>query len=212
MTLKHALFGATALLLAAGPATASDLMTSAVITHPSQGEKQIVQDASAHLALVDGGMFVSMETSGLTPGNVHTLWLVTINDPAACDTSPCTSKDVLKRTAAVNADVGYAGGVVVGEDGSARFAYHQENGALNGGWFGNGVIDARSAEVHLVINDHGPILEGRVGAMLSTYRDGCMESSIPGPMPATARAQGEEGPNTCRLMQFSIFTPAQPAS
>ena len=202
---------ATTTLIAAALATplaAADMETSKVITHPSQGDKIVVEGAMARMSRHENGVFVNFDTSGLTPGNVHTLWFVVVNDPASCETQPCTAKDVLKRTDAVSADVGYGGGVIVGEDGTASFNWHQSEGALSGGWFTAGLADADDAEIHLVVNDHGPVLEGRVDAMLTTYRDGCMEESIPAPMPAAARAQGEPGPNTCRLMQFSIFQPS----
>ena len=203
----------TALTLAfATQGQAMEFKTNGIMTHPSQGEKVQVEGAAARMAIHDDGMFVNFETSGLTPGNVHTLWFVVVNDPAACETVPCTAKDVLKRTQAVTADVGYAGGVIVGEDGAASFNWHQAEGDLSGGWFGNGMIEASAAEIHLVVNDHGPVIEGRVDQMLATYRDGCTEESIPAPMPAAARAQGEAGPNQCRLMQFTIFQPATPES
>lgn len=64
-------------------------------------------------------------------------------------------------------------------------------------------------QVHLVVNDYGPVIDGRVTDMLSTYRDGCADASIPTPMPETARAQGQPGPNECRLVQFAVFK--QPA-
>lgn len=164
------------------------------------------------MATHDDGIFVNIDTNSLTPGNVHTLWLVVINNPGACEGENCTSKDVLKRSDIVDSDVGYAGGVIVDETGNARFAYHQSEGALNGGWFGAGLEASEAAEVHLVINDHGPVIEGRVDQMLATYRDGCTDESIPAPMPDTARAQGEAGPITCRLMQFAIFKPEAPQS
>ena len=202
-------------LVAAALATqvsGGEMETSKVITHPSQGDKMEVAGATARMIRHEDGVFVNFDTSGLTPGNVHTLWFVNINDPASCETQPCTAKDVLKRTDAVSADVGYAGGVVVGADGTASFNWHQSEGALSGGWFTAGLIEADNSEIHLVVNDHGPVLEGRVDQMLATYRDGCTDESIPGPMPATARAQGEAGPNACRLMQFAIFQPSAPES
>lgn len=202
---------ATAIIALSTGAQAGEFATAGVKTHPSQGDVTVVANATARMATSDTGMFVNMDTNGLTPGNVATLWLVVINDPAQCETHPCTAKDVLKRTDAVSADVGYAGGVVVGEDGTAQFAYHQSEGALNGGWFTDGLKDASAAEVHLVVNDHGPLIEGSAADMLSSYRGGCTDESIPGPMPETARAQGEPGPNACRLVQFSIFT-AQPSN
>lgn len=210
--MRTQLFTALALTLAATTAMADTVRTAPVKTHPSQGDVKVVEAATARLATHDDGIFVNVDTQNLTPGNVHTLWLVVINNPAACEGENCTSKDVLKRSDIVDSDVGYAGGVIVDEDGNARFAYHQSEGALNGGWFGAGLKASEAAEIHLVVNDHGPMIEGRVDQMLATYRDGCTDESIPAPMPDTARAQGEAGPNQCRLMQFSIFKPESPAS
>ena len=198
--------------LVATASLANDMRTAPVKSHPSQGDVAVVAGATARLATHDNGVFVNIDTTALTPGNVHTLWLVVINNPAACEGENCTSKDVLKRSDIVDSDVGYAGGVIVDENGEARFAYHQAEGALNGGWFGAGLKATDAAEIHLVINDHGPVINDRVERMLATYRDGCTDESIPAPMPDTARAQGEAGPNACRLMQFAIFKPEAPAS
>ena len=203
---KSALLGTT-LLIGASAVQGDELRSSAVKTHPSQGDVAVVSLAKARMQVDDGGIFIAMNTIGLAPGHVHTLWLVTINDPAACDASPCTSKDVLKRTDAVKADVGYAGGIIVGGDGIGSFAAYQPVGALNGAWFNDGLQHTDGVEVHLVVNDHGPAIEGRTADMLSTYRGGCTNESIPAPMPTTARAQGTPGPNQCRLVQFSIFEP-----
>ena len=203
---------AAALALTASATLADEVRTAPVKSHPSQGDVKVVEGATARLAAHDSGVFVNIDTNALTPGNVHTLWLVVINNPAACEGENCTSKDVLKRSDIVDSDVGYAGGVIVDENGNARFAYHQDEGALNGGWFGAGLKASDAAEIHLVINDHGPAIDGRVDQMLATYRDGCTDESIPAPMPDTARAQGEAGPNQCRLMQFAIFKPEAPAS
>lgn len=208
----------TATLLAtASAAVAEPMRTTVVKTHPSQGDVTTVADGTARMMAHDGGLFVNFDTSGLTPGQVHTLWFVAINDPEGCfdptaaaagkkkRAEDCTSFDVLKRSEVTQSDVGYGGGIIVGADGSASFNWHQSEGPLSGGWFGHGLVSSRAAEIHLVINDHGPVIEGRVDRMLATYRDGCRDDSIPAPMPATARVQGEAGPNTCRLVQFAIF-------
>ena len=195
-------------------AHAGDAVFSETIvkTHKSQGEVKTIDGATSRIAVTDTSIFVNMDTVDLVPGNVNTLWLVVVNNPDACETSPCTAKDVLKRSAIVDSDVGYAGGIIADENGHGRFAYHQTEGDLNGGWFANGLKASEAAEIHLVVNDHGPLIEGRIEDMLSTYRGGCTDESIPAPMPDTARAQGDAGPNQCRLVQFSIFAPAQPSS
>lgn len=198
-------------------ATAESPRMTEMKTHPSQGEVGIVEGGVARQMIYDNGMFVSVDTSGLTPGNVHTLWFVAINNPAGCfdpsaveagkkkNAEDCNSFDVLKRTDVVDSDVGYGGGIIVGEDGTASFSWHQSTGALTNAWFGNGLKNTQQAEIHLVINDHGPAIDGRVDDMLSTYRDGCKDDSIPKPMPDTARADGEAGPNSCRLVQFTVI-------
>ena len=153
-----------------GTATFADTAeTTAVITHPSQGDKTVVENAEARMMRHDTGVFVSFDTQGLTPGHVNTLWFVVINDPAQCETPfACTSKDVLKRTDVVKSDVTYGGGVVAAPDGSARFAWHQAEGDMADGWFTDGMIEADNAEIHLVINDHGPLFEGREFEMLNS--------------------------------------------
>ncbi len=211
-TFTKTAFAALMLAFPAAELAAMDVFEAQIKTHPSQGDVTIVEEGTARLGVYGDGVFANFDTAGLAPGHVHTLWFVVINDPAACEGENCTSKDVLKRTEIVNADAGYAGGVIVGEDGTASFNWHQPEGQLSGGWFGNGMVDAETAEIHLVVNDHGPVINGRVDAMLTSYRDACSDDSIPAPMPAAARAQGEPGPNTCRLVQFTVFKPAAPES
>lgn len=205
-------FTAAALSLAASASFASEVRVAPVKSHPFQGDIEVVQGATARLATHDDGIFVNIDPNTLTPGNAHTLWLVVIDNPTACEGENCTSKDVLKRADVIDSDVGYAGGVIVDENGDARFAYHQVEGPLNGGWFGTDLKASDAAEIHLVINDHGPVIEDRVDQMLATYGDGCTDESIPASMPDTARAQGEAGPNQCRLMQFAVYKPEAPAS
>lgn len=222
--MKRILLSAAATLMLAGPAAAEPMRSAIVKTHPSQGKVTEVVNASAGLVAHDDGIFVSLDTNGLTPGHVHTLWLVVVNNPAACFDADavkagqkdapedCNSRDVLLRSNEVRSDVGYAGGVIVGPDGSARFAFHQGEGSIANSWFTAGLEQADAAEVHLVVNDHGSLLAGREREMLSSYRDGCKDDSIPGPMPATARADGTAGPNICRLVQTAIFKRAKVAS
>jgi hypothetical protein len=41
--------------------------------------------------------------------------------------------------------------------------------------------------------------------MLNTYRGGCSDDSLPPPFPDSAKADGEAGPNACRLIQDAVF-------
>lgn len=200
---------ACAAVIAATPAVAEDIRVSASITHPSQGAEQIVEGGSARMVIADNGVLVNYATHALTPGNIHTLWFVVIASPENCSASPCTGGDVLGNTDVVSADAGYAGGAIADEDGALTFTHFQSNGPLINGWFNRGLVDASTSEVHLVIKDHGPALEGRLGEMLTTFRDGCATDSINPAFPEIAFADGSVGPNTCALVQYSAFTVPQ---
>ena len=125
---------------------------------------------------------------------------------------PCTPKDVLMRSDVVMSDVGYAGGAIADVSGAVSFTHYQPVGSFDLGFFDNGLTKPNGAEIHLVLNDHGPMIETRALEMLTTYRGGYTDESIPGPMPTKARAQGSAGPNQCRLVQFAQFLPVEPES
>ena len=194
------------------PALGEPFSQVPIRTHPSQGDVTHVTDASAKLWAGDDGVFVNMTTSGLENGDVYTLLMAVINKPGQCPVLPCTPKDVLARSEAVLSDVAYAGGVTVSEDGTAHFTHHQSVGLFRPGFFDNGLIGTQGVEIHLIVNDHGPAIKGREYEMLTTYRGGCSDKSLPPPMPNTARSQGQSGPNTCRMVQFAQFIPEDPAS
>ena len=79
-----------------------------------------------------------------------------------------------------------------------------ELGAVPSPWFGDG-FNNPNAEIHLVLMDHGPTVDGRADEMLNSLRGGCTDESVPAPYPAVAHANGFAGPNTCQLYQFAIF-------
>ena len=165
-----------------------------------------VAGARAHLVRNTNGISYSLHATNLTPGHAYTLWQVVVNDPAACDPQPCTAPDIFGNLEA-NAQVSYAAGHVAGASGRATFAGSQRVGAIPEGWLEDrGLIDPVGAEVHLVLNDHGPALSEFMPAMIHTYRGGCSDSSpFPPIFPPRALADGEAGPNTCRLTQVAIF-------
>lgn len=100
----------------------------------------------------------------------------------------------------------YGGGHVVGGSGRTGFGGSQSTGPIPQGWLEGGALtDPRGAEVHLVLNGHGPALSAYLPEMVQTYRAGCTDASLPGIFPATAKADGTPGPDTCRLTQVAIF-------
>lgn len=203
---------AVALAAFALPVTAGDYREVQIRSHPSQGKVAQIQNANARLATSPDGVFVNFETNGLEPGHAYTLLLAVMNAPGQCPVLPCTPKDVLKRSDVAQSDVAIAGSAIAGPTGEAVFAHYQEIGKFEPAFFEHGLKATEGVEIHLVLNDHGPLIEGREFEMLSTYRGGCSDDSIPGAMPATARAQGSPGPNQCKMVQFAQFIPAKPAS
>jgi hypothetical protein len=201
---------ASTLVLGAGaPAQArANHQSTGVAWHAQQAPAHAgaVADATATLMRNDNGVRYQLHTTGLTPGNVYTLWLVVVNEAGECAGSPCTGPDVILN-AATRSQVSYAGGHVVGGS-SGTFAGHVQVGPIDG-WLPDRTLeDASSAEIHLVVNDHGPAIPGLVSDMLSTYRGGCSDASpFPGIFPPSAIADGQTGPNICRLFQSAIFSP-----
>lgn len=175
--------------------------------HPQQagmGHTGAVDGASAMLVRTPNGISYHISTTSLTPGNAYTLWLVVVNNPAACAATPCTAPEIFSP--ATRSQVRYAAGHVAGGSGRGTFAGAIREGELSG-WVADRMLeDASSAEVHLVINDHGPMIPAYMPSMIHSYRGGCSNASpFPGVFPATALADGEVGPNICRLFQSAVF-------
>lgn len=163
------------------------------------------EGARARLTRTSHGISYSINTDGLRAGHAYTVWVVVVNNPAACKSSPCTPPEIIKNPA-TRSQLTYGTGHVVGSSGRAGFGGHLAQGAIPEGWLPDqGLEDPRSAEVHLVLNDHGPKLEEFMPGMIHTYRAGCTDASLPDLFPASAKADGEPGPNTCRLWQLAVF-------
>lgn len=180
-----------------------------VAWHAQTGGTDVVDGASASLVRTDSGISFRLQARDLTPGNAYTLWLVVIDEPDQCAAAPapCAAPDLIGNEGP-DAQVTYAAGMVVGASGHATFSGHQSVGPMDG-WLPDRSFDnPRGAEVHLVVNDHGPKLAEHMPGMIHTYRGGCADDSpFPGFFPDTALADGAAGPNTCRLTQSAVFQP-----
>ena len=135
------------------------------------------------------GVYMSLHSFGLTPGTVATAWFVFFNNPKKCATSPCGAPDVTNPD--VEASVVNATGRVVSADGTADFGAFKAVGDTTGAVFGPGLLNAKKAEIRLVVRTHGPaILEDPAILMqqLSMFNGGCP-------------------PNTCADLQVSIHQP-----
>lgn len=164
-----------------------------------------VAGATAELVRNSNGISYRLSTPSLLPGHAYTLWLVVVNNPAACAKSPCTAGEITQKSS-TRSQVRWAAGLVSGESGFGTFAGATKEGELSGWLPDRALENARMGEIHLVVNDHGPVLNEFMPGMIQTYRGGCSNSSpFPPPFPPTALADGEVGPNTCLLYQAAVF-------
>jgi hypothetical protein len=166
---------------------------------------------SSRLTRNDGGVSYRVQTTGLEPGTATTLWIVIFNHPEHCATTPCGLPDLFVPE--VMADVAYAAGNVIGGSGRATFAGRRDvgddSGSIMGEWFGmpeNGLADARGAEIHFIIRNHGPKIPGLVDEMISTFNAGCGPDAMEG-APPVPESLGTHGPNTCVDVQFAVHLP-----
>jgi hypothetical protein len=182
-----------------------DHQTAPVLWHPQTGQTaSVAAGAVANLVRRPDGVSFSLRTEQLRPNHAYTVWFVVINNPAACSATPCSGPDILLNPD-TDSQVTYGGGHIGGGGGRAGFAGSFQAGAIEGWLPGGGLWDPTTAEIQLVLNDHGPMLSGYMPEMTHTYRAGCTESSIPAIFPASARADGTPGPNTCQLYQMAVF-------
>ena len=169
------------------------------------GKSGMVEGAWAQLTRNKNGIHYQIHANELNPGNAYSLWLVVVNNPTACAATPCSAPDIFNPN--TDSQVRSGGtGTVAGAAGKGTPAGSARVGPLDGWLEGRSLKDPFAAEVHLVINDHGPMLPEFMPGMITTYRAGCSDASpFPGVFPATALADGEPGPNTCLLYQVAVF-------
>nr|MBA3235156.1 hypothetical protein [Chloroflexota bacterium] len=123
--------------------------------------------AGATLVRRPGGVSFSMRTLDLRAGHAYTIWFVVLNNPAACNATPCNAQDILLNPE-TDAQVTYAAGHVSGGNGQAGFAGSFRVGALDGWLPGGRLANPLTAEIQLVLNDHGPKLPAYMPGMIHT--------------------------------------------
>lgn len=206
-TLSVALAILLGLTTVGGVAARADRESSPILWHPQTGlSGAVADDAAASLVRRPDGVSFSIRTSGLRPGHAYTVWFVVINNPAACAASPCSGPDIVLNPA-TDSQVTYGAGHIGGGSGRGGFAGAFAAGPIEGWLPGGGLWDPMTAEIQLVINDHGAKLTSHMPEMIQTYRAGCTDASLPGIFPATAKADGTPGPNACQLYQMAVFQP-----
>jgi len=207
ITMGAALLFLLALVTAGGVAARAERQTSPMLWHPQTGLPGAVgSGATASLVRRSDGASFSIQTEQLRAGHAYTVWFVVINNPAACAATPCSGPDILLNPA-TDSQITYGAGHIAGGGGRAGFAGSFQAGPIDGWLPGGGLWDPMTAQIQLVVNDHGPKLTAYMPGMISSYRAGCTEASIPGIFPASARADGTPGPNACQLYQAAVFMP-----
>lgn len=197
---------ATALAcLTSGAAAAAEMSRPVEHMASETAPARPISGAEATLRTASHGATMVLRTSELVPGHVTTAWWVIIARPEACAASPCSAEDVIGRADVVGTQIVYADGAVNGPDGTAAFTAYLPRGEVAGGWYDQAFVDPKSTEIHLVLNDHGPLIPEIAASMLGSYRGGCRDESLPPPFPASAKADGTPGPNRCALIQDAIF-------
>lgn len=135
-----------------------------------------IPGAVSSLRRTDHGVSMTLRTNSL-PQGAYTNWWIVFNDPDKCtDPIPeinalCGEKDL--GVEEVDPSVLFATGNVVGPNGQAGFAAHLSEGDFAGALFGPGLIDARVAEIHIVVRHHGEVIPMHMPAQIHTFNGGC---------------------------------------
>ncbi len=133
---------------------------------------------TARLVRTNSGISFRMRTDSLTPGDVVTVWYVIFNNPENCIEAGATSGprcDLpdLFTGKDIGLSVMWAAGSIVGGNGTANWGGHLREGQLNaphpGLGSGDGLTDARGAEVHLIVHSHGPARPGYINDQLHSF-------------------------------------------
>jgi hypothetical protein len=136
---------------------------------------------SSSLVRTDSGVSMTIHTNGLVSGNAYTVWFVIFNTPADCVDDGCGVDDVFanRGTPSLRLAAGHVGGA----SGLGNFGGHLSVGDTGGpacssdpstlGSCGPGLLDARAAEIHLVVRSHGPAIPDLTSEQISSFLGGC---------------------------------------
>lgn len=186
---------------------ASETRTLPMSWTPPSGETPgPIEGSRALLVTGPGGASMHLTSRGLTPGNAITVWFVAVQQPQLCEKNPCSPVEAMgmdkMETVAVN-----GGGTVVSQDGTVEVSAHLPAGDVPTNLFETDFVSPETAEYHLVIHDHGPLIPEVASDMLSSFRGGCTLESVPPHYPESAKTDGAGGPNSCVSRQVALFVP-----
>jgi hypothetical protein len=205
------LAGALGVITTPAAATPAEETTRGVFSVPDLfGGGKPTPVGSSTLVRTDRGLSATLETTGLTPGHVVTLWAVVFNDPAGCESgtpiSRCGPADAHAGRGGVSPN--HAAGGIVADDGTVDLGGHLQIGDTSRALAGPGVVKPRAAEVILVVKSHGPKIPRLVSEQLHTFAGGCADQSD-APPGAPPELVGASGPNDCAELQVSVHGPGR---
>ena len=174
-------------------AMAGGEMQSSAMHNFSDGS--VIAGTEATLTRMGGGVHVTIDTVGLTPGNAVTAWFVVFNSPENCSGGECGEDDIFNRDGdvkcildtdgsppmnmggigAANISLHRADGLIVDAGGNAQFQGSLVVGDVSEVIFGSGLVDAHLAEIHIVLRDHQAAIAGNTDEMVNTLSGGCSD-------------------------------------
>lgn len=174
-------------------------------TPPSGMPAGPIEGTQATLEKGPFGAAMAVRSTNLRPGDVVTIWWVAIQNPEACTENPCPPSEAMGNSAVVDSVVTYAAGGIVADDGTISLASFLPKGEVEGNFFDTVLHSPETAEFHLPMHNHGPMDPDIVDEMLSSFRAGCTDESIPSYYPETALADGVAGGFDCKTIQAAFF-------
>jgi hypothetical protein len=187
-----------ALALSIAVSAQEDASSSAPLN--SFADFSVLEDSASVLNRYENGLSMAIHTSDLVPGDVYTVWWVFFNSPEKCKGGVCDADDlfvidpetngivmdefgqrVMDPAGLENANISiqYATGGLVDAEGNGHFAAAVAAGNVPGIIAGPGLIDPQTAEVHLVIRSHGPVIADALDAQIMTFGGGCEPADAP---------------------------------
>lgn len=193
----------------AGAAHAEAITKPMSWTPPSGMEPGPIEETSAVLEKGPFGAAMAIKSSGLTPGNVVTIWWVAIQNHQNCESNPCSPKEAMGSGLENDVVVTLAVGGVVAEDGTISLASFLPKGEVDGNFFDTTLHSPETAEYHLPMHNHGPLDPSIAQDMLTSFRAGCSDESLPSYYPKVALMDGAKGGFECKTVQVALFPTAQ---
>ena len=190
---------------AGGPRTTHSPMLTFAALEETGASKLVRHAKGAMMSLRAGG-------TGFSPGDAVSVWWVVFNEPGGCATVPCSEADLFAPGNPAQVDILGSGGQVVDGQGNLNIKGRLKQGdsstsampffkaALDlGTGIPIGMLVPSTAEIHLVLRNHGPVIDGQLDAQLNTFEGGCSNFLQP---PALVQQVGD-----CVDTQFSIHQP-----